>query len=191
MKKSVVMLALTTLISTAIQAQPEQPSVQELEQQAQTITKQYGGQLKALLQSTIISSGPEAAIRVCKLNATQIAHRVGDQHGWQVARTSSKLRNPNNQADPWEAEMLKQWQQKLDKGAPLSNLKASQIVTQNGAAVYRYMKPIAVGDVCLNCHGTHLSANVKQTIKDLYPSDQATGYKKGELRGAFSLQKAL
>jgi len=32
---------------------------------------------------------------------------------------------------------------------------------------------------------------VEALITELYPTDKARGYKKGELRGAFSLAKAL
>ena len=191
MKHRAFLLAFATFLSASVQAQPQQQSLQSLEQQAQTITKQFGGQLKALLQSSIISSGPESAISVCKMNAPAIAEQVRQSHGWEVARTSTKLRNPSNQADLWEAQMLAQWQEQLRQGTPLQSLKASQIVTQNGKQVYRYMKPIGVADVCLNCHGQHLSAGVKQTLQDLYPEDKATGYKKGDLRGAFTLQKTL
>lgn len=166
-------------------------SIDQLEQQAQKLTQQYGSKLKAVLQSTMMTSGPVQAIQVCRTNAPQIANQVGQANDWQVARTSSKVRNLNNKADAWETAVLAEWEDKISRGAPIQNLKKSEVVEQNGVQVYRYMKAIAVGDVCLNCHGQHLSGPVQQALKDLYPQDQAIGYTKGQLRGAFSLQKPL
>ena len=70
-------------------------------------------------------------------------------------------------------------------------MNLSEIVTINNVPSYRYMKPIVTGAICLNCHGERLSTPVQQTLKDLYPLDQARGYKKGNLRGPFSLLKPL
>ena len=65
------------------------------------------------------------------------------------------------------------------------------IVEQNGQTVYRYMQAIPTAQMCLNCHGSELSGPVKESLQALYPQDQATGFRAGDLRGAFSLQKSL
>ena len=51
------------------------------------------------------------------------------------------------------------------------------------------MKAIPTGEVCLKCHGSNVAPDVKAAIGELYPEDQATGFKAGELRGAFSVSK--
>ena len=55
---------------------------------------------------------------------------------------------------------------------------------------YRYMKAIAIpeGAPCLACHGEAIDAAVATRLRELYPSDKATGYKQGELRGAFTIR---
>lgn len=189
--KQTTSIALFIGLLTVSHVANSQPDILDLEQQAQAITQSFAGQLRSVLKGTMVSAGPVNAIQVCKLNAPQMAQSLSLEKGWRIARTSSKVRNPNNQADLWEASVLQEWEEKLEKGAPLKNLKKSEIIHQNGEEVYRYMKAIPVVDVCLNCHGKHISGPVSQALHDLYPHDQATGYKKGQLRGAFTLQKSL
>lgn len=191
--KRVIPFLMAGIVSVTASAQDPAPApdVAALEQQAQTITQQFGGQLKALLQANLMSGGPVQAMQVCKVNAPEIAQGVSQQQGWDVGRTSTKVRNPENKPDAWEARVLADWADKIQRGAPVAGLKASEMVEQNGVRTYRYMAAIPTGEVCLNCHGTQLSGQVKETLKALYPQDQATGFKLGELRGAFTLQKSL
>ncbi len=42
----------------------------------------------------------------------------------------------------------------------------------------------------LTCHGSSLQPELKAEILCLYPNDQATGFKPGELRGAFTVTEA-
>jgi mono/diheme cytochrome c family protein len=37
---------------------------------------------------------------------------------------------------------------------------------------------------CAACHGTNIAPGVQAKLAELYPNDQATGFKPGELRGA-------
>ena len=56
---------------------------------------------------------------------------------------------------------------------------------------FRFMKAIPTGAVCLKCHGTDLSPAVTAKLTELYPDDKATGFKEGDLRGAFVVVKNL
>lgn len=179
------------LSSSALAESPSNTDTSALEQEAQQIVQQFGGQLKSVLQATMISGGPVQAMQVCKTNAPQIAQTVGAEQGWVVARTSAKVRNPNNQPDAWEAQVLADWADKIANGAPVAGLKKAAVVEQNGKPVFRYMQAIPTADLCLNCHGSQLSAQVQETLQALYPQDKATGFATGDLRGAFSLQKSL
>lgn len=165
--------------------------ISQLDQEAMQLSQQFGKQLKSILQASIVTSGPVEAMRVCKISAPQIAYKLSQEKGWNIARTSHKVRNPNNAPDAWEKAIIEQWQDKMARGAPLANLQSSAIIQQNGQSVYRFMKAIPTGKLCLNCHGTTLSGPVQNALQDLYPDDQATGFKKGQLRGAFTLQKPL
>ena len=46
-----------------------------------------------------------------------------------------------------------------------------------------YMEPLYVGPQCLSCHGETLSGELKEKLNELYPNDQATGFKLGQFRG--------
>jgi len=159
--------------------------------EAQQLTKDYMQTLKKTLQGSIIASGPAASIKVCSISAPAIERALNSQHNWHIARTSTRIRNPNNRPDPWELRVLQNFATKIEKGAPVKGLKESAVMNINGKPAFRYMKAIPIGNVCLTCHGRKISGSVATAINDYYPSDQAKGYRKGELRGAFTLYKYL
>ena len=43
----------------------------------------------------------------------------------------------------------------------------------------------------MNCHAAVIMPAVEARLKDLYPADQARGFKPVDIRGAFTLQKTL
>jgi len=56
-----------------------------------------------------------------------------------------------------------------------------------------YMRAIFINPpICFGCHGKpeELKPEVTAALARLYPNDQATGYQKGELRGAFVVSAA-
>jgi hypothetical protein len=53
------------------------------------------------------------------------------------------------------------------------------------------MKAIPTGAVCLACHGETIAPPIAAKINELYPQDQATGFREGDLRGAFVVTKTL
>ncbi len=161
-------------------------STAEYLQEARTHTQAFGKQLKQVLKSNIQQHGFEQAINACNLQAPAIASSLS-QDQWQVRRTSMQLRNPSNSADAWERENLRKFEQRLVQGEPANTLETLEIV--DGSV--RYMKAIPTAKLCLGCHGKVLADNVKQRLETLYPTDQATGYEIGQLRGAFSLEREL
>ena len=44
---------------------------------------------------------------------------------------------------------------------------------------------------CLACHGSDIAPAVSKKIATLYPNDQATDFKLGDIRGAFVVKKAI
>lgn len=187
MKKWIPML-LVSASWPALTAATDQPDTAALQQEARQITQQFGGQLKSLLQAAMASGGPVNAMQVCKVNAPQIADTASKDSGWKVARTASRVRNPANQPDPWEQQVLQDWARQMAGGTAVEQLQPATMIS---AAEYRFMQPIATADLCVKCHGTELAPEVRATLTELYPQDQATGFKAGDLRGAFSLRKPL
>jgi len=179
-RKTVVGAGLLLGISAGVQADDD------LVQQARQHSKQLAMQLQATLKKSIKSDGPQAAIQVCNTEAPAIAGQLS-QGDWQVGRTSLKWRNPDNQPDAWETQVMQQFAERLAAGEAPQTLEASK--TDNGE--FRYMKAIPTAGVCLACHGEKLAPAIGTTLDKLYPQDRARGFKQGELRGAFTLRKTL
>jgi hypothetical protein len=78
------------------------------------------------------------------------------------------------------------------KGADPSKLEHAEIVEAEGRRSMRYMKAIPmVAAPCAACHGTAIAPDLLQTIRELYPADEAVGFKAGDIRGAFTIELPL
>ena len=197
MKNGVMLVVISLLASSAhsladtttANEQQSENSVQEKIKEARLHAKALGGALKSRLQQAIQSGGLEAGVNECQLEAAPIALALS-QNGWEVGRTALKVRNPNNAADRWEREQLAWFSQLLTKAkqdnlTPKRPIETYQYDSESGE--FRYMMAIEQGQVCMACHGANVAPSVKQSILKHYPSDQATGFELGELRGAFTL----
>jgi hypothetical protein len=187
MKKQTLFILCGLLASFTASAADNQQLVAE----TRDAIKALGSELKATLQSSMKSEGPLKAISVCNVKAPQLAQKVSAEKGMEVARTSLKTRNPLNAPDPWELSVLEQFEHRKAEGEALKTIEYSEIVQHNGNRVFRYMKAIPTDDVCLTCHGTQIPESLSAKLEKLYPDDQATGFSKGDIRGAFTVLKIL
>ena len=160
--------------------------------EARQVIHQFFTQLKGELKKAMKEGGPVHAIGVCHEKAPQIATRVSNQTGWYVARTSLKNRSPANAPRPWEKKVLESFEAQKAAGADVKTLDYHDVVEEDGHKVFRYMKAIPTGKICLKCHGgKEVSPEVEAKLKALYPNDKARGFKLGDIRGAFVLKKRL
>jgi hypothetical protein len=160
----------------------------ELTLEAESLVQQFAGTLKPQLQAAMQQGGPVHAINVCAEEAPRIARQLSDSSGWQVKRVSLKARNSGTAVpDSWEREILQQFDQRRADGELPQQLSAAAAV--NGQ--FRFMKAQGVEPLCLTCHGETLDPQVRAALQQRYPDDRATGYREGQIRGAFSLSKAL
>ena len=164
---------------------------QALQAEAEKAIQAFSKELKAELRAGLKAGGPAQAIKVCRQKAPQIAESVSAKTGWQIGRTSLKLRNPDNAPEAWEQKVLELFQAQAEKGAKPEDLVFSEVVQRDGKRVFRFMQGIKTGGLCLKCHGSQLSPQVKERLVELYPYDLAVDFKAGELRGAFTLEKQL
>ena len=139
----------------------------------------FQSELKTTLQGAIKKEGFGGAIEVCR-QASPVAEKDFSTGGMVIRRVSEKPRNPDHKPDNFEMTVLKIWQQKLAKG------EKPAVFTSETDEGYRVMKPIYIQAPCLQCHGEKLNPEAAKRIAELYPDDKATGYKEGDLRGAFS-----
>jgi hypothetical protein len=160
-------------------------------QEARATVKAFFGELKGELIAAIKQGGPAHAVTVCNTRAGEIATRVSAQQGMEISRVSLKNRNPGNAATGWNKAILKEFEARRAAGEAPDTLEFSEVVATADGPMFRYLKAIPTGEVCLNCHGTDISAEVAAKLAELYPDDKATGYKVGDLRGAFVVTKKM
>ena len=132
----------------------------------------------------------ESALKVCSEIAPETAARHSNETT-TVRRVTLKARNPADRPDPWEREQLLLWE-KLHADHELPSELARVVETESGPML-RWLKPIKVSGLCLDCHGDPESfdPDLRSTLQELYPEDEATGYGSGDLRGAFSVSIRL
>jgi hypothetical protein len=188
--KKLIITALLFSLSFTVNA-----DMNENKAEAKKITGAFFKELKGELVKGMKAGGPVAAIEVCKSLAPAIAMKHSTASGWDVARTSLKLRNPGNAPDSWETDVLKKFEERRANGEGPDTLAYAEIVEENGDKYFRFMKGIVMPPLekmpCLKCHGEKLDAKVASKLDELYPQDKARGYKAGQVRGAFTLKKKL
>ena len=145
--------------------------------------------MKGSLVAAMKSSGPVGAINVCNNVAPTIASELSKKYGIEIARTSLKVRNPDNAPDNWEENVLNAFEKRKLEGEMVKTITFSEIVTEDGSQEMRMMKAIPTGEVCLICHGSNIAEPVQASLDKLYPDDQATGFSLGDIRGAFTVRK--
>lgn len=164
------------------------------EQAARAAVGKFAKQLGGELKKTMGSEGPAAAISVCRDVAPQIAGEMSRSNGWRVTRVSDRPRNPMlGTADAWEADVLSGFKARAARGEALKGMSYSEVVSEGDQRYFRYMQAIGAQPLCMTCHGAadQLPAKIRTALEADYPHDPATGYKPGDLRGAFSIKQPL
>ncbi len=131
-------------------------------------------QLKQALVSSMQEHGPVKAIDACRLEAPEIIQAAA-ANGFEVGRTSTKLRNADNAAEG----SLATWLQ-FHQSTPNPDVKHAEILPDGRVL---YAEPMFVAPLCLSCHGENIPSEVKQELDRLYPNDQAIGFKENDFRG--------
>jgi hypothetical protein len=125
---------------------------------------------------TALGEGPVHAISACRVEAPRLAEAASTAT-IRVGRASRKVRNPSNATKPWMQPLLEQFETNPDSREPTVVLIDERTVG--------YVEPIFVEPLCVTCHGSELAPDLKAKIEELYPGDQATGYRPGDFRGVF------
>lgn len=166
-------------------------SIEERTAACRAVAVEFMSTLKAELAQAIRDGGPALAITVCKNRAPEIAAQKSKATGWRVARTSLKVRNPANAPETWERRVLESFGARRAKGEHVKELEHGEVVTENGKRFFRYMKAIQTRGICLRCHGTNIDPAISSALREFYPHDQATGFKLGDIRGAFTITQPM
>ena len=187
--KRLILVAIFLLLAT--QTSAGAPASQTDVDAAKMAVKSFAGALKTELTTVMQVAGPVAAIDVCNTRARPIADLVSEEKGMQLSRVSLKNRNPDNAPNDWQQAVLLDFEAQKDSGKSISGLAWSETAETEQGREFRFMKAIPTGGVCLVCHGSAISPEVEQKLAELYPHDKATGFKEGDIRGAFVVTRKL
>jgi hypothetical protein len=184
-KAAICCLASTLLSGSLAAAEPAELA------EAEAAIAAFAGTLKAELTTAMQAGGPLNAIEVCSERAPAIADSVSLEKGMNLSRVSLRNRNPENAPNEWQTTVLQEFEARLAAGQTPPELSWHQTEETNGTQEFRFMKAIPTGSLCLTCHGEAIAPLVAAKISELYPADKATGFREGDLRGAFVVTKAL
>lgn len=188
------LIAALILVSMALQCHAAQSSPDNVDANiadAKAAISKLAGSLQAELKSAMKAGGPVAAIGVCNIRALPITAQVGSDHDMSLSRVSLRNRNPGNAPNTWQTRVLKDFQNQKLAGNDMNSLTWSETTSTGDGREFRFMKAIPTTGVCMNCHGITLAPGISKVLADLYPADKATGYKEGDIRGAFVAVRKL
>lgn len=175
----------------ASQSAPRQDMPNERIDASRAVVNDFATRLKGALVQSIERDGPIGAVEVCHTLAPQIAESASRETGWRVGRTSLMTRNVDNRPDAWEQSVLAMFAARKAAGQDPSKMESWAITEDNGQKSFRYMKAIPTASVCLTCHGSDIDPALRARIDALYPEDRATGYREGDIRGAFTVTQPM
>lgn len=152
--------------------------------QGQAIVAETFSLLSSNLQSAMSSGGVSNALPFCSVAAVPLTASLAGRHGVAVRRLTHKPRNPANRANAVESIILDHFRKSnAETNPPLP------VVTNLNATTLSYFAPIVLNnELCLRCHGeagVDIMPEDLAIIQRLYPQDQATGFRLGDLRGAW------
>ena len=162
---------------------------------ARGIASALVNQLGQALKTSITNDGPVAAVGVCKDVAPSIAASLSNQHGAQVKRVGTRVRNPNaGVPNSWQKEALSEFDSRLAQGEKPADIEYWRVVDgAQGKRELRFAKAIVTQQLCVTCHGKpeDIPAPLLEKIRAEYPQDEAIGYRVGQLRGAVVVTRTL
>lgn len=144
--------------------------------------------LSGALQQAMAEGGPVHAVQFCAKAAQPLTDSLATAHGVRLKRTSHRLRNVANAPDAQERAQLEAYLAAVAGGTSPGALGGRANLLGDSIAV---TLPILLNmPACLKCHGSaaELDGAAHALIRDLYPSDGATGFALGELRGIWSIR---
>lgn len=147
---------------------------------ASALAKTYGERLRGELTAAIGRGGAAVAIDVCSSRAPEIAREVSTD-SLTIRRIGTRVRNQmSNTPTPAQGAVLER----------LSAASPEFVGVLDGRSTY--LRAILIQDaMCLRCHGPResIEPDVLARLANLYPGDEATGYRAGDLRGAFVVEE--
>ncbi|NOR27473.1 MAG: DUF3365 domain-containing protein [Lutibacter sp.] len=149
----------------------------------------YAMNTKSVLGKNLIvaikNKGTEEAVAFCNTRAFNIVDSAGVALNTKIKRVSDFPRNAANNANSTELSYILNGKKTIENGGKMKPLV--QEINEKMVGYY----PILTNNMCMQCHGTPNTQVLPATltkIKQLYPTDKATGYGENELRGIWVIE---
>lgn len=182
-----ILVAFAFLVACDDSTDPAELTTEQIIERGGEIAGKSQSALASTLVAQIEKSGFEGAVSFCHVNASPIVDSLEAAHDVKIRRTSFRHRNPNNEPDELDRDVLSIFEEKSESGEDLTP------VVKTDSEAIRYYQPIMVMPLCTNCHGMPgeiLTADLHALILDEYPDDEAVGYEVGDFRGAWVVEFA-
>jgi hypothetical protein len=141
--------------------------------------------LASKLKEVVQEEGIGEALKFCNVNAYPIVDSLEAVYNIKVKRASLRTRNPGDTPNKMEGDVINDYSREIANG------HTPEVKTILDDDMVHYFKPIIISaELCLKCHGqvgSDILEENYQIIRDLYPNDNATGHKLGDLRGIWSI----
>ncbi len=138
--------------------------------------------LMGRLQAVLAEEGVAGAVAFCSSEGLPLTAEASREAGFDIKRTSSRIRNPTNAPDLLEHAALAHFEAAQAAGDSLPAWFVQRLPGDEG---YRYYQPLRMQPFCVQCHGAsnELAEGVADVLAEHYPEDEATGYAAGDFRG--------
>lgn len=142
--------------------------------------------LSKQLQGALADGEVKDAVKYCNFIVNPLVDSIARKYNAEIRRITLKPRNILNRPRDYEDRMLLAYDENFEEGRLLK-----PIVENLPDGTHLYYSPIKIiSPLCLKCHG-EVGKDIAQKdydyIKSLYPNDNATGYKEGDLRGVWTI----
>lgn len=179
------------MIAGGCAPRPEQPdaaSIRTARQAALAFDQRMAREIIARLQR---DEDPVAVWLAYADHVPDWGREISNDMEVALSRTALGVRNPVNAPDDWERQQMEQMSFMLDSGLDAETLDVAEIRLEGEEKVFRWMRPILMGEDCLVCHGEQIDPRVKLLLGQEYPLDEGTGYSANQLGGAYSVRQVL
>ncbi len=159
-------------------AVPEDPHRVE----GRRLTQRTFGLLSSNLLQAIRVGGTTNALEFCSVHALPLTSTAATNSAATVRRLTHRPRNPANRAADEDLAVIEVFRRDLAPG----RIPDPQVRTNRDGSVTFRAAIILNNPLCLTCHGapgTEVQPATLEALRRLYPDDQATGFRLGELRG--------
>lgn len=179
------------MLASACAPQPEKPDPKDI-----SAARQAGLAFDIRMKREITArlerdEDPVAVYLAYADNAPGWGKEISDAAKFDFSRTALGVRDPANAPDDWERRKMEEFNFLMDAGVDPETLEAAEIVQEGDEKVFRWMRPLQMGETCLACHGEQLNPKIKLLLGQEYPLDEAAGYSEGQIGGAYSVRKVL